>query len=97
MNVLNGRDKRQPLDDIVQVSFPVLQALMNQLLENNTLVAASVMRLCLKIFWSATIYHLPAAQGNLTSLHCYCYFVIIIIFEILHFTLFLFFFHVALD
>ena len=69
--ILYFRDKRQPLDDIVQVSFPILQTLMTQLLDNNTLAAASVMRLCLKIFWSATIYHLPAAQGR----HCivlYC-------------------------
>jgi hypothetical protein len=59
------RDKRQPLDEIVSMSFSVLQQLMTHLLENNSLEAACVMRLCLKIFWSATIYHLPSAQGRI--------------------------------
>ena len=68
--IIYFRDKRQPLDDIVQVSFPILQTLMTQLLDNNTLAAASVMRLCLKIFWSATIYHLPAAQGRFVLFEC---------------------------
>lgn len=62
---LNIREQRGPLDDIVQVSFPMLQRLMVQLLENNSLEAANVMRMSLKIFWSATIYNLPKAQGTI--------------------------------
>jgi hypothetical protein len=36
---------------------------MANLLENNSIEAAQVMRMCLKIFWSATMYALPSVQG----------------------------------
>lgn len=52
----NYREARQPLNDLIQVVFPTLQQLMTQVLENNTIEAAQVMRVCLKIFWSATQY-----------------------------------------
>lgn len=57
------REARQPLNDLIQVVFPTLQELMTQVLDNNTLEAAQVMRVCLKIFWSATQYQLPSVQG----------------------------------
>jgi hypothetical protein len=57
------KEARQPLNDTLQLCFPVLQQLMTQIISNNSLEAASVMRLCLKIFWSATTYMLPAVAG----------------------------------
>ena len=50
---------RQPLNDLIQASFPSLQGLMTQIINNNTIEAAQVMKVCLKIFWSATHYILP--------------------------------------
>jgi len=57
------KDERRPLNEILQLAFPKLQTLMSHILLNNSLEAAQVMRLCLKIFWSATIYVLPAVSG----------------------------------
>jgi importin-7 len=57
------KDGRKPLDDIIQVSFPYLQQLMQFLASHHSLEAAQVMRLCLKIFWSATMYSLPQVSG----------------------------------
>lgn len=57
------REDRQPLNDILQALFPFLQELMKAILTNQSLEAAQVMRLCLKIFWSATNYSLPLVQG----------------------------------
>lgn len=57
------RDARQPLHDILQLLFPYLQELMKHILTLNSLEAAQVMRVCLKIFWSATNYQLPLVQG----------------------------------
>ena len=53
------------MNDIVQSSFPLLQSLITHILDNNnhTLEAAQVMKLILKIFWSATMYALPTVQG----------------------------------
>lgn len=53
------KEERGPLDATLQVTFPVLQQLMTNILHNNSLEAAQVMRLCLKIFFSATVYMLP--------------------------------------
>eukprot|EP01039_Chlorochromonas_danica_P004922 gene4922-5403_t len=61
-------EARQPLNDILQALFPFLQELMKQILSNNSIEAAQVMRLCLKIFWSATNYTLPLVQGVDVSL-----------------------------
>lgn len=55
--------ERKPLNDIVQISFPILQVLITQIVLNNHIEAAQVIRMVLKIFWSATHYALPAAGG----------------------------------
>ncbi len=57
------KEARQPLNDIIQASFPFLQQLMTLILNNNSIEAAQVMRMCLKIFWSATMYSLPTVSG----------------------------------
>lgn len=57
------QDARSSLDEIVQTSFPILQSLMTSLLENNEIEAAQIMRLCLKVFYSSTVYALPQVQG----------------------------------
>ena len=57
------KDARQPLNDLIQTSFPYLQQLMTLILQQNSIEAASVMRLCLKIFFSATMYTLPTVSG----------------------------------
>jgi hypothetical protein len=57
------RNDRKVLNDIIQISFPTLQQLMTVLLENNQLEAAHIMRICLKIFWSTTVYALPEVSG----------------------------------
>ena len=54
---------RQPLLDTLQYCFPHLQALFTAILHNNSVEAAQVMRLCLKIFWSSTVYQLPKISG----------------------------------
>jgi importin-7 len=58
-----SKGERKPLNDIVQVSFPHLQQLMTVVVSHNSLEAAQVMKLCLKIFWSATMYQLPEVSG----------------------------------
>jgi hypothetical protein len=57
------KEDRAPLNDIVQVSFPFLQQLMSHVINHNSIEAAQVMKMCLKIFWSATMYQLPQVQG----------------------------------
>lgn len=57
------KEARLPLDNLIQAIFPTLQELMTQILENNSIEAAQVMRVCLKIFWSSTQYALPNVQG----------------------------------
>lgn len=54
---------RQPLYDIIQASFPYLQQLFDMVSQHNTIEAAQVMKMCLKIFWSATMYQLPLVSG----------------------------------
>lgn len=57
------KEARQPLNDLIQASFPYLQQLMQLIIGHNSLEAAQVMRMCLKIFWSATMYMLPTVSG----------------------------------
>ena len=57
------KETRGPLNDLVQASFPLLQQLMIQILHNHMIESAQVQRMCLKIFWSATMYVLPQVQG----------------------------------
>lgn len=56
-------ENRQPLHDLIQAAFPYMQQLMTHLQSQNSLEAAHVMRVCLKIFWSCVIYQLPNAPG----------------------------------
>ena len=62
------QDVRSSLDDIVQTSFPILQSLMSSLVDNNDIVAAQIMRLCLKVFYSSTVYALPQVPVSYTHL-----------------------------
>lgn len=57
------REAREPLHGIVQTSFPYLQQLMTNISNHQSVEAAQVMKMCLKIFWSATMYQLPKVQG----------------------------------
>jgi hypothetical protein len=52
---------RLPLEQIVAQALPLLQALTRQLLDtqNQTLEAALIMKLCLKVVWSCTQFSLP--------------------------------------
>lgn len=52
-----------PLNHIIVTVFPVLQQLMKHIISMNSLEVAQVLRLCLKIFWSATMYSLPRTEG----------------------------------
>lgn len=58
-----SKDERKPLNDIVQITFPYLQNLMTHVISHNSIEAAQVMKMCLKIFWSATMYQLPEVSG----------------------------------
>jgi len=57
------KEDREPLNAIVQVTFPCLQQLMTHVSQHNSIEAAQVMKMCLKIFWSATMYQLPQVSG----------------------------------
>lgn len=65
IKVYEFKDKgdRGTLNSVLEVSFPLLQQLMTQIVGLNTIEAAQVMRLCLKIFYSATVYLLPQVSG----------------------------------
>ena len=58
-HIFNNREARQPLDEIINRSFPIIQPIITHLQENNQLEAAVILRLCMKIFWSYTHYALP--------------------------------------
>eukprot|EP01041_Mallomonas_annulata_P011336 gene11336-23725_t len=58
-----SNEKRQPLNDMVEISFPILQNLLTHIVDNNSIEAAQVIRMILKIFWSATQYALPLVRG----------------------------------
>jgi hypothetical protein len=57
------KEQRGPLDDIVQAAFPLLQQLLPQLIDNNSIEAAKVIHVCVKIFYSATMHMLPKVAG----------------------------------
>ena len=42
-----NREARQPMNDIVQVTFPILQNLLMQIIENNLIEAAQVSEISL--------------------------------------------------
>ena len=58
-----AKEERGTMDHIIQTAFPHLQNMMSNLVALNSIEAAQVMRLCLKVFWSATLHRLPAVQG----------------------------------
>lgn len=55
-----AREDRGPLDVIITHLFPILQGLLTQIKDYNTIEAAQVFRVSFKIFYSATMYSLPA-------------------------------------
>ena len=57
------REEREPLHEIIENLFPLLQEMITQILDNNSIEAAHVLRICLKIFWSSTQYALPPVNG----------------------------------
>eukprot|EP00614_Pseudopedinella_elastica_P016143 CAMPEP_0172650106 /NCGR_PEP_ID=MMETSP1068-20121228/242126_1 /TAXON_ID=35684 /ORGANISM="Pseudopedinella elastica, Strain CCMP716" /LENGTH=1202 /DNA_ID=CAMNT_0013464469 /DNA_START=137 /DNA_END=3746 /DNA_ORIENTATION=+ len=60
------KEDRGPLEAIVGTALPLLEQLVRQLLEtqNNSLEAALIMKLCLKIVWSCTQFSLPNGCGD---------------------------------
>lgn len=58
-------DQREPLNEIVRASFPLLLPLGQQLSEENqhSLEAAMMLKQILKIFWSSTQFFLPTSSG----------------------------------
>lgn len=55
-----ARDDREHFDHFLQSTLPLIQEFLKHILHNNTLEAAQVMRLCFKIYFSATVYILPS-------------------------------------
>ena len=53
------RGQRDVLNAIIEALFPMLQQLITQLVDNNAIEAAHIMRMSCKIFWSCTQYALP--------------------------------------
>lgn len=51
--------ERGPLNDTLQVLFPLLQGLITSIITQNSLEVAQVLKLCLKIFYSSVVYMLP--------------------------------------
>jgi len=56
-------EERQPLNDIARAAFPLLQQLFAAILENNSIEASEVMRMCLKILYSANAYKLLEVES----------------------------------
>ena len=56
-------DDREPLNNIIAMTFPLLQALLATLVISNSMEAAQMMKICFKIFHSCTCYKLPSIQG----------------------------------
>lgn len=56
---ISSREARQPLDEIINRTFPIIQPIITQLQDNNQIEAALILRQCCKIFWSYTQYALP--------------------------------------
>ncbi|KAL7574621.1 hypothetical protein ACA910_002972 [Epithemia clementina (nom. ined.)] len=60
-----SKDQRGPLNDIVQASFPMLLPLGQQLVHQNSIESAMMLKQILKIFWSSTQFYLPGRDpGN---------------------------------
>lgn len=57
------KENRAILDTIAEHTFPILQQLNANLINNNSNEASEVMRISLKIFWSCTVYDLPKVNG----------------------------------
>ena len=53
------KEKRKDLNEIIRVSFPIIERLLSNLKDFNTVEAAMVMKCALKIFSSCTCYCLP--------------------------------------
>jgi hypothetical protein len=53
---------RQTLNDIIDQTFPLLQALFSHLATNNSIEAAHIMRLACKVFWACVHHCLPTSQ-----------------------------------
>jgi len=58
------KEARGPLNQIADLSFPLLLPLAQRLLEDNSLEAALTLKLILKIFWSSTQFFLPHSAGG---------------------------------
>lgn len=57
-----SREQRGPLNEIVSQSFPLLLPLAQELLQDNHLEAAMMLKQILKIFWSSTQFFLPGGS-----------------------------------
>jgi importin-7 len=62
------KEERTILDEVVRITFPYLQTLLKTIIHHQSLEAAQVMKLCFKIFYSATVYALPKVDGVDVSL-----------------------------
>ena len=62
------RDQRLPLDHAIELTFPIIQPLLIQLIDNNHIEAAHILRLCFKIFFSYTMYTLPQPNSLAASI-----------------------------
>ena len=56
------KDDRKPLFDIMIVVFPTIQGLVHSIINYNDIEIAMVFHQTLKIFWSCTMYRLPAPE-----------------------------------
>ena len=56
------KDNRNEIDDIILVVFPLLQQLSASIATLNSIEAAMILKMCLKIFYSATMYALPSSR-----------------------------------
>lgn len=54
-----NKDNRNIVDELVNQTVPYIQQLLQNLLYNNQIEAAMILKLCMKIFWSYTVYVLP--------------------------------------
>ena len=60
-----NESKRAPLDALITQTFPLIQGLLGSIKDHQTLEAALVIKVCLKIFNSCTRYNLPMQAGGL--------------------------------
>ncbi|KAI9202660.1 armadillo-type protein [Polychytrium aggregatum] len=59
---LKKLEKRTPLNEIIQLVFPTIQAIANGVLESETIEAAEILKLVLKIYHTSIQYELSAIQ-----------------------------------